>query len=958
MRVLFVACVLVMWLTSDAWATTRYVDGTLVSDCTSNNYSISSRNCTGSDGNAYNDFASAVSPTVAGDTLYIRAGTYTQQIDLSGPNKSGTSAAWIKIAGYPGETVVIQCSGAATTNYGCVKARGNRGYFIFQNFTIDGVNMPGGSVANASGWSIRDGNHDFIIDSLEIKNQYFNGFYIDGASNITIRNSTFHDARTDCPDVAGTRWYGIYSHHGSNLLVENNHVYNMPGGGIQNYPGPWNGLVIRNNNVHENASCTDTPVGGIFVKAESGSITNLEVYNNRSWSNGGTGKGWGAGFTFEENGSFLISGKAYNNVSYNNQFGSTGHAWGFNIQGNGITLDLKNNIAVGNESGSVTTGGPPTLTRAHNACPTAHSSQCGATGFVALTALTDCLISTTDHRLKNGTNPCRNTGTSVTTRPSPVGVTDIGPYEQPEISSASIDSATMELVVSTGGLSLSPTSGLTGATPACSGHASCGTPVVVSTNLKAGSDVTVQVLISGIGGGGNCALTQTWVVTLSSVNFGAGYVGPPGSSVQAVNDAANFGVTEICTGSGGSPPVGMIAHYKFNSGDGTDSSGSGNTATITAGVTFPTGFEGFGASIPTDATFNHIEVTGFGTARNPTSDSLSKCVLVTPDTQYAQKVVFSAGGNGTDQRWYAGWATVNGQLQWGIGIKNSGFSTGSEFPVSAQPTLVCLRSDASTPGGGTGTAYLSVDGVTGTIVGKSVKTYTSYTLVDDIRTGNDGTFTVNNGGFVVDEDRTWNTFITDQDVADLYASLFPAGGADACYAQAAHRWQPVYPLNVASPVTLGTDSQAIEVVENGAVAIVFQINCTGSAGGSVTLKFHYSLDGTTFALRIPATLGADNIAMWGGSTDVTLNRFTATCCITGALTTNDGITVLDAVSDPTITLSQNHSYTVRIIVKVGAIAGQSRWIQVMLDNGSALAGGYTPVGGARINVVGARASGQ
>jgi len=65
------------WLgPSSAEAATIYVDANLTSDCTSSSYSSANRNCTGSDGNAYNDFQEACSAATASDDITIRGGVY------------------------------------------------------------------------------------------------------------------------------------------------------------------------------------------------------------------------------------------------------------------------------------------------------------------------------------------------------------------------------------------------------------------------------------------------------------------------------------------------------------------------------------------------------------------------------------------------------------------------------------------------------------------------------------------------------------------------------------------------------------------------------------------------------------------------------------------------------------------------------------------------------------------
>ena len=67
---------LIVLLSDQAWATVRYLDNTLGANCTDGSYSIADRTCGagGTDGNAYITPAAVISPTVAGDTIYVRSG--------------------------------------------------------------------------------------------------------------------------------------------------------------------------------------------------------------------------------------------------------------------------------------------------------------------------------------------------------------------------------------------------------------------------------------------------------------------------------------------------------------------------------------------------------------------------------------------------------------------------------------------------------------------------------------------------------------------------------------------------------------------------------------------------------------------------------------------------------------------------------------------------------------------
>src|SRR4030095_7072409 len=109
----------ISWLVFFLWAytveaATIYIDGSMGADCTSGNYSIASRNCTGSAGNAYNDIQAALTASAASDTIYFRSGSITSNVGGFGIEpKNGQT--W---AQYPGDTVrsTTITAGAGHTN--------------------------------------------------------------------------------------------------------------------------------------------------------------------------------------------------------------------------------------------------------------------------------------------------------------------------------------------------------------------------------------------------------------------------------------------------------------------------------------------------------------------------------------------------------------------------------------------------------------------------------------------------------------------------------------------------------------------------------------------------------------------------------------------------------------------------------------------------------------------------
>ena len=98
--------VFIIFMSNIAYGAIIYVDGGLTGDCTSKNYSIANRDCSGSDGSAYITIANAVSAASVGDSINIRAGIYTENnisIGFSGPSMTTIQA-------YNSESVTINNS--------------------------------------------------------------------------------------------------------------------------------------------------------------------------------------------------------------------------------------------------------------------------------------------------------------------------------------------------------------------------------------------------------------------------------------------------------------------------------------------------------------------------------------------------------------------------------------------------------------------------------------------------------------------------------------------------------------------------------------------------------------------------------------------------------------------------------------------------------------------------------
>ncbi len=245
-----------------------------------------------------------------GDTLYIKAGTYTEAVD-NWP--SGTS--WgnaITVAGFPGDTVILKPNGSGNPvlNFDSSSDR----YIIVDNLILDATNT-GQSVAAVGFFN----GHHIRIQNSEIKNATRHGVYSFGDNNEFIGVNIHDNGLND--DIS----HGIYIEANYNL-IENCDVHHNGHMGIQLYTEGYTAddNIVRNNRVHDNGQYK---AGAEIVVGGGGS--NI-VYNNLIYDGSGEGitVGWGSG---------VSNNKVYNNTIYN-------VATGIRIISGSKNTDVQNNI--------------------------------------------------------------------------------------------------------------------------------------------------------------------------------------------------------------------------------------------------------------------------------------------------------------------------------------------------------------------------------------------------------------------------------------------------------------------------------------------------------------------------------------------------------------------------------------------------------------------------------------
>lgn len=232
--------------------------------------------------------AHAVATMVAGDTAYVRGGTYNEELIRF--TRSGTQADLIKLLNYPGEYPVIHFidptqvhrmvfeHGAGSSNpIGWITVEG----FVIEN-GYDGIKM-----YNA---------HDLTIQRNWIRNSKYQGILGNGTKIAIDRNIVSHNGHfTEC--AAGTYNctldHGMYL-NGTSFIITNNLIYDNLGSGIQMngnatynaayHPGPEftvssNWVIAHNTFAYQHHVSAIIMWGGRCVNA---TIENNIFYENRN----------------------------------------------------------------------------------------------------------------------------------------------------------------------------------------------------------------------------------------------------------------------------------------------------------------------------------------------------------------------------------------------------------------------------------------------------------------------------------------------------------------------------------------------------------------------------------------------------------------------------------------------------------------------------------------------------
>jgi parallel beta-helix repeat protein len=273
-----VASVFVLWLATGAYGGTYYVSK-----------KGRDRN-PGTEARPWKTIRKAAKTLLAGDTVYIKAGTYRERVV---PSRSGSADKYITYSAYPGDRVTIDGSGKTIDEMGGLFDLSGRSY----------IKVSGLRVVNSSQIGIlADGSTGIIIESNYTYNTGSSGIAAWGSRNVII------DANEVVRACNGELQESITVADTDSFEIRNNYVHdvgNPDKEGIDAKDGASNGKIFGNR-VH------DTGLG-IYVDAWNKHTYNIEVSGNTVHDNGGDGITLAS-----EQGGLLENVRVFNNISFNN----------------------------------------------------------------------------------------------------------------------------------------------------------------------------------------------------------------------------------------------------------------------------------------------------------------------------------------------------------------------------------------------------------------------------------------------------------------------------------------------------------------------------------------------------------------------------------------------------------------------------------------------------------------
>ncbi len=321
----------------------------------------------------------AANTLVAGDIVYIRTGTYKEQVT---PKNSGSTGNLITYSAYVGETVTVDGAGVVTNgSWSGIFNISSRSYLQISNLRI--INSGGFGILIAASTNIKilnnyiystynsgvattSGSSMIVIDGNELglicqggdqTNGIQEALSLNRTNNFTVSNNTVHDGGMEGIDAKGGSSYG---------KIFGNVVYGMKRIGlyIDAYSSTETDIDVYNNLIRDpNPAASGSGENGIRLGVEAGgTLSNVKVFNNVVYGSKADGINISSYHESSARIPTLNTISIFNNTVYGNSRGGIGIESPISISG----LTIQNNIVTNNSSYAIQVGSGVSATQSNN----------------------------------------------------------------------------------------------------------------------------------------------------------------------------------------------------------------------------------------------------------------------------------------------------------------------------------------------------------------------------------------------------------------------------------------------------------------------------------------------------------------------------------------------------------------------------------------------------------------
>jgi hypothetical protein len=315
----------------------------------------------GTIGSPWKTIQHAANTVQAGDTVYVRAGTYNESVTIAVSGSAATGP--VTFQSYTGETATVDGTGlsvAGSSVQGLFNVE-DESYvtisgFVIQNYTTSSANStPAGIWVTGSG------------------------------SNIQILNNQVHNITTTSEMNGNAFGIAVYGSEApasiSNITISGNTVFNCKTGNSEtvNVDGNVNGFTISNNTVHDNDNIGIDAIGFEGVSpdptvdfARNGEISGNTIYNISAINNPGEGNEYDADGIYIDGGSTIVVER---NLTYANDLNievASEHSGHF-----AIDVIVRNNLVYFANSVGISIGGFSTAVGGTQNCTIVNNSLFG-----------------------------------------------------------------------------------------------------------------------------------------------------------------------------------------------------------------------------------------------------------------------------------------------------------------------------------------------------------------------------------------------------------------------------------------------------------------------------------------------------------------------------------------------------------------------------------------------------